>query len=192
MHPRTIAVAVGLFFSTAIIFAQAPQASTPVASTRPPARPAPLVSPQLGSDGRVTFRIFAPQATAVALAGDIGQGITRDSATPLRGAQANAAGIPMTKDVSGVWTGTSLLPLKPGAWRYHFQVDGMSVVDTRNVNVSPYQSQMESLLISSACPRNRRNAMRSLVRPHEARLSCIPMEYSQPGFCLHFCPFACS
>lgn len=147
MHPRTIAVVAGLFFSTAITFAQAPQASTPVVPTRPPARPAPLVSPQLGSDGRVTFRIFAPQATALALAGDIGQGITYDSATPLTGAQAIAAGIPMTKDASGAWTGTSLLPMKPGAWRYHFLVDGMSVVDTRNVNVSPYQSQMESLLI---------------------------------------------
>ena len=147
MHPRTIAVAAGLFFSTAAIFAQVPQASAPAPSTRVPARPAPLVSPQMGSDGRVTFRIFAPQATSVTLAGDIGQGITRDPATPLTGAQAIAAGIPMTKDASGVWTGTSLLPMKPGAWRYHFQVDGMSVVDSRNVNVSPYQSQMESLLV---------------------------------------------
>ena len=95
MHPRTIAVAAGLFLSTAIIFAQALTTSTPGASTRPPVRLALLVSPQLGSDGRVTFRIFAPQATAVALAGDIGQGITCDAATPLTGAQAIAAGIPI-------------------------------------------------------------------------------------------------
>lgn len=53
----------------------------------------------------------------------------------------------MEKGPDGVWSGTSALPMKPGAWRYHFVVDGMTVVDSRNVNTSPYQAQMESLLI---------------------------------------------
>ena len=53
----------------------------------------------------------------------------------------------MTKGLDGVWSGSSALPMKPGAWRYHFVVDGMTVVDSNNVNTSPYQTRMESLLI---------------------------------------------
>jgi enterochelin esterase family protein len=53
----------------------------------------------------------------------------------------------MTKGADGIWSGTSTLPVKPGAWRYHFVVDGMTVLDSRNVNTSPYQAQVESLLI---------------------------------------------
>jgi hypothetical protein len=43
-----------------------------------------VISPQIASDGRVTFRIFAPQATAVTLGGDINQGLNRESDTPVR------------------------------------------------------------------------------------------------------------
>ena len=141
--------AFALCLSVGIALAQTP--GTPVAqpdsAVRATARPAPLVSPQVAADGHVTFRILSPSASAVTLAGDIVQGITRDSETTGDNAQVLAAAIPMTKDAAGVWTGTSRQPMKSGAWRYHFQVDGMSVVDSRNVNVSPYQSQMESLLI---------------------------------------------
>ena len=107
-------------------------------------RPAPVVSAQVASDRRVTLRIYAPQANAVVLAGDLNQGVTRDEAAK---GQTLAVAIPMVKGADGVWTGSSLEPMKAGAWRYHFVVDGMSVVDSRNVNVSPYQAQMESLLI---------------------------------------------
>lgn len=144
MRLRAFALPAGLLFVPVVVMGQVPPASAP---SRMPSRPAPLISPQVAPDGRVTFRILAPQAISVTLAGDISQGITRDTVTPMTGAQAIAAGIPMAKDAAGVWSGTSVLPMKAGAWRYHFQVDGMPVVDTRNVNVSPYQSQMESLLI---------------------------------------------
>ena len=109
-------------------------------------RPAPVVSPQIASDGRVTFRIFAPQAASVAVAGDINQGIVREAPAGSAGGPVTPA-IAMVKGSDGVWSGTSTLPMKPGAWRYHFVVDGMTVVDSRNVNTSPYQAQMESLLI---------------------------------------------
>lgn len=127
----------------------APVAVAPNAAAPPQQinrRPAPVVSPQIASDGRVTFRVFAPQAASVSVAGDINQGIVRE--TPAGGTgEAAARGIAMEKGPDGVWSGTSALPMKPGAWRYHFVVDGMTVVDSRNVNTSPYQAQMESLLI---------------------------------------------
>lgn len=108
-------------------------------------RPAPLVSPQVGTDGRVTFRIFAPQATVVTVGGDINQGLNHDG-----GAGAGSSpepGITMSKGTEGIWSGTTTRPMKPGAWRYNFIVDGMIVVDSRNVDVSPFQAQMESLLL---------------------------------------------
>ena len=36
--------------------------------------------------------------------------------------------------------------MKPGAWRYTFNVDGVTTVDSRNVNVSPSQTQVQSVL----------------------------------------------
>ncbi len=140
-------------------FAQAPPpppaAQAPgAAQTRIPRGRAPLVSPQIEADGRVTFRIFAPQATAVTLGGDINQGLNRDpsaaaapTAGPAAPAAPAAAGIPMTKGPDGTWTGTSALPMKPGAWRYHFMVDGMTVIDPANLRTSPYQTRIESLLV---------------------------------------------
>ncbi len=82
------------------------------------------------------------------MGGDINQGLVREaSATSGAPGSAGRPGIPMTKGPDGVWSGTSALPMKPGAWRYHFVVDGMTVVDSSNVNTSPFQAQMESLLI---------------------------------------------
>jgi len=129
-----------------------PPASAPVAPNTAAApsqinrRPAPVVSPQIASDGRVTFRVFAPEAASVVVAGDINQGIVREPSAPSAGGPT-APGIQMEKGPDGVWSGTPALPMKPGAWRYHFVVDGMTVVDLQNVNTSPYQVQMESLLI---------------------------------------------
>ena len=134
-----------------LVFAQVPAAPPPAGpgaqSVRMGRGPAPLVSPQIADDRRVTFRIFAPQASTVTLGGDINQGLNHDATTPGTVASSPASGISMTKGAQGVWSGTSALPMKPGAWRYHFVVDGMNVVDSRNVNTSPYQSTMESLLI---------------------------------------------
>ena len=52
----------------------------------------------------------------------------------------------MTKAENGVWSGTTVRPVRPGAWRYTFTVDGATVVDSRNVNVGSSQTQAHSLL----------------------------------------------
>jgi hypothetical protein len=52
----------------------------------------------------------------------------------------------MTKGENGIWSGTTLRRVKPGVWRYTFNVDGATVVDSRNVNVSPNQTQVQSVL----------------------------------------------
>ena len=52
----------------------------------------------------------------------------------------------MTKGENGIWSGTTSRPVRPGAWRYTFTVDGVTVVDSRNVNVTTSQTQVQSLL----------------------------------------------
>ncbi|MBN1805401.1 MAG: esterase family protein [Sedimentisphaerales bacterium] len=90
-----------------------------------------VVSPELSADGKVTFRILAPQADAVKLAGsdipDIGQGVD------------------MSKDPNGVWQVT-LGPVRPGAYRYNFNVDGVSVIDPRNPSTSESNNNTWSLV----------------------------------------------
>ena len=76
-----------------------------------------FVSPEVLSDHSVTFRVYAPEARNVRVAGTDMPGLMQ-------------AG-PMTKNDSGVWELT-FGPVIPGAYRYHFSVDGISVLDPRN------------------------------------------------------------
>jgi len=91
-----------------------------------------VVSPEVGSDSRITFRLYAPQAEAVRVNGsdipDLGQ-----------------TGV-MTKDAEGVWTFTTN-PLPPGAYRYNFNVDGLSVVDPRSPATSTSNNNVWSLAL---------------------------------------------
>ncbi len=127
----------------ALTFVLTIAAQTPVTTAPQPQRLPPAPSPQLLQSGKVTFRLLAPHATSVELAGDIYQGLPHPG-TML----AAPSSIAMTKDSEGLWTGTSMAAFLPGAWRYHFRVDGMDVPDPRNVLTSPVQHGIESLLIT--------------------------------------------
>ncbi len=115
-----------------------------------------VISPQIESDGRVTFRILAAQAATVTVTGDIGQGLVapEPGAEPANPEPGNAPGrsfggppaMVMVKGADGVWSGTTVRRIKPGAWRYLFNVDGVTTVDPRNVDVSPNQRQVQSIL----------------------------------------------
>jgi enterochelin esterase-like enzyme len=92
----------------------------PPAPGRGPQAPA-VISPEVRADRQVVFRIFAPQAQSVRLMG---------SDIPI-----NLRGTDMTKGENGVWEVT-LGPIDPGAYRYNFNVDRVSVIDPRNPSVS--------------------------------------------------------
>ena len=97
------------------IFGISGLAQTPAAPRAP--QPAPVISPEVSADRKVTFRILAPAAEAVKLnGGDI---------------PGSGQGRPMTKGENGVWEVT-VGPLEPGAYRYTFNVNGLAVVDPRN------------------------------------------------------------
>ncbi len=105
------------------------------AHAQPPAQP-PLprvVSPEIAADGKVTFRIRAAEAHAVALTsgGDLPQ-------IPFQQT------LPLTKANDGVWSLT-LGPVAPGAYRYAFVVDGVTTVDPAQPRVSQSNDNTWSL-----------------------------------------------
>lgn len=116
------AALIGLCLVTATATAQAPgQAAHTV------------VSPELQPDGRVVFRLFAPEATSVAVTGDWPGGI--ESTTT-----------PMVKDDKGIWSAT-VGPLKPEFWIYTFTVNGVTMLDPRNVMTRRNTSRIENTLL---------------------------------------------
>ena len=97
-------------------------AMTCTSSAQPPRPRGPrVVSPEVTADRHVTFCILAPKAEEVLLSGSDIPGVGRGAA--------------MTKDPNGVWEVT-LGPIESGAYRYNFNVDGVSVIDPRNPSTS--------------------------------------------------------
>jgi len=145
---RTFAAtaAAGIFAAVAL----AQPAPSPGGRGRGPA----VVSPELKPDGRVVFRIFAPNAAKVALnAGDItilftggGAGAITGTniATVMPATPLPEGGPVFTKNEAGIWE-TTVGPLPPGAYRYVFQVDGVRVLDPVNTRTAESRDNMWSL-----------------------------------------------
>jgi enterochelin esterase-like enzyme len=103
-----------------------------LAQAQRPQGPPPVISPEVQSDRRLTFRIYAPRAENVRLsAGDI----------PNVG-QASM----LTKGENGVWE-TTVGPVDPGAYRYTFNVDGLTVIDPRSPATSESVGNVWSLVV---------------------------------------------
>jgi len=81
-----------------------------------------LVSPEVHADRTVTFRIEAPKATKVEIAGEW---------LSSNRAETTVNGSAMTKDGKGVWS-TTIGPLEPNTYIYSFNVDGMNISDPVN------------------------------------------------------------
>jgi enterochelin esterase family protein len=109
--------------------AQAP-AAPPAPQGRGPSPAASVVSPETSGDRHVTFRIYAPNAQAIRLgAGDI-PGVGQNTQ--------------LTKGENGVWQVT-IGPIDPGAYRYNFNVDGVTTIDPRNYATSESNTNVWSL-----------------------------------------------
>lgn len=93
-------------------------------------RPAPVVSPEVDAERNVTFRIRAPKVESVQVSsGDLGLG----------------QGKAMTKGENDVWE-VKVGPVNPGAYRYKFNVDDLSVVDPTNPKTSESNETTWSLV----------------------------------------------
>jgi enterochelin esterase-like enzyme len=89
-----------------------------------------LVSPEISAEKKITFRVRAPKAEAVRLVG---------SDIPGTG-----QGVAMKKGDEGVWEASSG-PVPAGAYRYHFNIDGVAVIDPRNPSTSESNNNTWSL-----------------------------------------------
>ena len=74
------------------------------------------VSPEIGTDRRVTFRYMAPSAREITVSGELGGKTYK-----------------MTKDATGLWSATTD-PLSPDIYTYTFNVDGITSLDPVNAN----------------------------------------------------------
>lgn len=101
------------------------------ASAQERARPPESVSPEVLSEKKIVFRIHAPKAESVRLVG---------SDLP-----NNARGTDLKKAANGVWE-TIIGPVPAGAYRYHFSVDAVAVIDPRNPETSESNSNTWSLV----------------------------------------------
>ena len=80
-------------------------------------------SVEMLADGRVTFRICAPEATTVRV-------ISGDAADVIPiGFGGETPGLAMSKDDEGLWTVTTPAPLEVDTFRFVFRVNGVDVAD---------------------------------------------------------------
>ena len=90
----------------------------------------PIVSPEIHSDNTVTFRMRAPKAVRVQIAGDFLPMQHSESAY----GKYDVPGIADLKEgKEGVWEYTTPLPLLPELYNYSFIVDGLKTTDPANV-----------------------------------------------------------
>ena len=106
--------------------------AVPVAAQPPKREPTPndtLVSPEVGKDKTITFRIYAPKASEVTVRGDWMDG----------------PAVKMTKDDKGVWSATT--PALPADYySYSFTVDGVRTLDPKNATIKQGVSSLDNMV----------------------------------------------
>ncbi|MCU0913895.1 MAG: alpha/beta hydrolase-fold protein [Planctomycetes bacterium] len=134
--------------------------------------PAPVRSPQVLADHRVTFQLRAPKAGEVVVAGQWPNGRA-----------------PMQKDANDVWTVT-VGPIPPGVWEYSFQVDGLQMIDPGNPAIKPMREPRTSILHIPGQPpllHDFQDVPHGVVRQHTYRSQSLGRlrelaVYTPPGY----------
>ncbi len=147
-------------------FAQQPQ--------RQPTPNDTLVSPELHTDNRVTFRIYAPKASEVMMRGD-----WMETPGPVK----------LEKDEKGVWAVT-VGPLAPDYYSYTFTVDGVRTLDPRNATIKQGVSSLDSMFFlagESAAFQDNKTVPHGEVRKVWYQSSTLGMQrrmhiYFPPGY----------
>lgn len=107
-----------------------------------PARPQPppeFKSTEVAEDRKLTFRVLAPKATAVRMTSSDIEGLGR-------------GGLELKKGENGVWEGVTPSAVLAGAYRYNFNVDGITVIDPKNPITSESNANTWSLVVVPGSP----------------------------------------
>jgi enterochelin esterase-like enzyme len=130
---------------------------------------APVKSPEISADGRVTFHLRAPNAKEVFVTG-IGQRLA------------------MQKNEQGVWTATTD-PLKPDIYTYSFSVDGATFNDPGNpLMKSAYGNEGQSMVsVPGPVAWEPAEGPRGVVAHHQFKSAIIDAErdyyvYTPPNY----------
>ena len=100
-----------------------------------------LKSPEVGTDGRVTFRLYAPNAHEVKLQAE---GLEATPGATEEQVRKGFSGEEMSKGHNGVWS-VVFGPIQPGVYRYTFSVDGVQTVDPKNSSSSESLTSVKSM-----------------------------------------------
>ncbi len=130
-----------------------------------------LISPEVQSDHRVTFRLYAPKASEVIVRGDFGEQVK------------------LTKDEKGVWSATTG-PLTPDLYSYSFIVDDVKTVDPKNAAIKQGVTSVDSMVFvpgKEADFEDLKNVPHGEVRQVWYRSSTLDMPrrmhvYTPPGY----------
>jgi enterochelin esterase family protein len=136
--------ALGVLLALTVLAAPAPlwaEPASPAENCLPRgffAGPAPYKSVEPLADGRVTFRLCAPDAQSVLVtSADIADVI------PM-GIGGGPAGLAMTKDATGLWSVTTPKPVAADTYRFDFSVDGARVPDPQGTRFTEGRVGVES------------------------------------------------
>jgi enterochelin esterase-like enzyme len=129
-------------------------------------------SPEIASDGKVTFRLMAPKADAVAVQGQWPNGRTL-----------------LEKGSDGVWSAT-VDSVPAGVWEYSLNVDGLTMIDPGNPAVKPQRTPNTSILQIPGNPSlifDFRDVPHGVVRSHDYISKSVgrvrPLSvYTPPGY----------
>ena len=89
-----------------------------------------LKSIRISADKKVTFSIYAPKASEVTVSGDF---------------QQTYGALKLQKDQIGIWSVT-VGPVAPDLYTYDFSVDGMKVIDPKNIQLKEGAGGYSNLL----------------------------------------------
>ena len=131
-----------------------------------------MVSPELHSDNRVTFRFRAPNAQKVELQ-----------------LEGRTTYLPMQKNDAGIWTVTTD-PLEPDYYGYSFVADDVSLIDPKNPLMKPNLLGTQSMVHvpgPSSLPWEPNNVPHGIVHHHFYKSGVVGDErdyyvYTPPGY----------
>lgn len=110
---------------------QKPTAPPPMPAFKP--SPNDLITPpEISADGKVTFKLFAPEAKNVNIRGE-----WLNFPEAIRGTS-------LQRGDDGVWSTT--IAIKPGVYRYSYLVDGLTLADPRNPSHSQTLNFVQSMV----------------------------------------------